>query len=472
MDMMDDSYRTYFDRMPCYLTVQDRDFRILHANERFRNDFGDIEGRHCYQVYKHRSEKCEVCPVERAFWDGQCHRSEERVRCLDGKEVSVLVEATPIRDQQGQITSVMEMSTDITYIKRLEDQLRHSQQRYRRLFEEVPCYISIQDPDLRIIEMNRAFREDFGDSLGCRCYEVYKHRNEPCLACPVQDTFEDGKPHSREEVVTSVHGKQMNVLVTTSPIRDAEGNIVSVIEMSANITEVRELESHLTSLGLLIGSVSHALKGLLNGLAGGMYLVDTGFTKDKPDRVEQGWEIVQRNVGRIRAMVSDILYYAKDREPIWETVSAVELADEVCGLIHSRAEEHGVTLTCEMDPATGDIEVDPQAVRSLLVNLLENSLDACRLDDKKNEHTVTFRLRGFPNHVQYEVQDTGIGMDRETREKAFSLFFSSKGTEGTGLGLFVANRIARAHGGTIELESQVGVGTKFVVRLSRKRPPQ
>ncbi len=472
---MGDPFQQYFDRLPCYLTVQDRDFRILHANERFLKDFGDVDGRFCYQVYKHRSEKCEVCPVEQTFWDGQCHRREERVRSLDGRDVSVLVETTPIYDEDGKITSVIEMSTDVTHIKRLEEQLRQSQHRYQLLFEEVPCYISIQGPDLRMIEMNRAFQEDFGSSLGalgCKCFEVYKHRTEECVPCPVRETLEDGQIHTREEVVTSLQGEQMNVLVTTAPIRDDDGKIVSVMEMSTNITAVRELESHLTSLGLLIGSVSHALKGLLNGLAGGMYLVETGFSKDKPDRVHQGWEIVKRNVDRIKGMVSDILYYAKDREPLWETVSAVELADEVCGLVRSRAEEHKVDLVCETDQSTGDFEADPRAVRSLLVNLLENSVDACRLDNKKDEHKVTLRAKGLPDHVQFEVQDNGIGMDQETREKVFSLFFSSKGTEGTGLGLFVANRIARAHDGSIELESEVGVGTKFVVELRRNRPPQ
>ena len=472
---MDDCFRQYFDRLPCYLTVQDRDFRILHANERFVKDFGSTEGRLCYQVYKQRSEKCEVCPVERTFWDGECHRREEHVKCLDGREVSVLVETTPIVDAEGKITSVVEMSTDVTHIKRLEEQLRQSQQRYRTLFEEVPCYISIQDCDLNMVEMNRAFREAFGSPLGClgcKCYEVYKHRTEECLPCPVRDTLADGQSHTREEVVTSLQGNQRNVLVTTAPIRDGRGEIVSVMEMSADITEVRQLESHLTSLGLLIGSVSHALKGLLNGLNGGMYLVETGFSKDKPDRVRKGWEIVQRNVDRIRGMVSDILYYAKDREPLWETVSAIELAEEVCGLVQNRAAEYGVKLGFELDRDAGDFEADPRAVRSLLVNLLENSLDACRLDNKKPQHEVQLWLSGLPDHVEFRVSDNGIGMDRETQEKAFSLFFSSKGTEGTGLGLFIANRIARAHAGAIALESQPGVGTQFTVRLSRRRPPE
>ncbi len=423
----------------------------------------------CYQVYKRRSERCEVCPVARAFHDGNSHRSEERVTSLEGKEVSVLVEATPIRDQSGEIVAVMEMSTDITEIKGLERQLRRSQRHYHLMFDEVPCYISIQDPELNIVECNRAFQEDFGSALGRKCFEAYKHRTEPCVPCPVQAAFEDGELHTREEVVTSLDGKRQNVLVTAAPMRDGQGRITGVMEMSANITEVRELESRLTSLGLLIGSVSHGLKGMLNGLAGGMYLVDTGFKRSDQDRIHKGWATVQRNVARIQSMVSDILYYAKDRVPAWEPLSAVEVAEDVCGLTLSRAQDQKVQLTTALDADAGEFEADAQAVRSLLVNLIENSLDACRLDPNKHEHQVTVRLVGFPDHVQYEVEDNGIGMDQETQDKAFTLFFSSKGT-GTGLGLFISDRIARAHGGDIELKSEPGFGTRFVVKLPRKRP--
>jgi PAS domain S-box-containing protein len=467
--MEDHPYHHYFDAMPCYLTVQDRDFRIIESNERFRRDFGEPDGRFCFQVYKHRSDKCEACPVEKAFWDGQCHRSEELVRCLDGKEVSVIVEANPIRDENGEITAVMEMSTDITLLKRMQNQIRESRRRYRLLFEDVPCYISIQSPDLRILETNRAFREDFGESLGCYCYRAYKHRTEECIPCPVRETFRDGKVRTREEVAKSPHGDPMNVLVTAAPIHDEDGNIVSVMEMSTNITQIRELESQLTSLGLLIGSVSHGLKGLLNGLAGGMYLVNTGFEKENEGRVHKGWEIVQRNVSRIRSMVSDILYYAKDREPNWEEVSARELAEEVFALVQESADEQKVHISKSIDAGVGSFEGDIPAMRSMLINLLENSIDACRHDAKKDVHQVSFGVRRDSNAVHFEVSDNGIGMDQETREKAFTLFFSSKGSEGTGLGLFISNRIARAHGGRIEVESEVGVGTRFTAILPRSR---
>ncbi|MFC1628464.1 PAS domain-containing protein, partial [Gemmatimonadota bacterium] len=258
-------YFQYFAEMPGYVTVQDRDFRIIDANKRFREDFGDYEGRRCYQVYKRSPDRCEVCPVARTFRDGQRHESQERVLILNGSEVRTIAYTKPIYDDDGTITAVMEVSTDITHIQNLHELLSRSQQRYRLLFDEVPCYISIQDEELNIIEANRAFQETFGSSLGRKCYEVYKHRGEPCAPCPVQETLDDGHSHSREECVTSRDGRRINTLVTSAPLKDVQGNITGVMEMSADITQIRELEDRLTSLGLLIGSVSHGLKGLLNG---------------------------------------------------------------------------------------------------------------------------------------------------------------------------------------------------------------
>jgi signal transduction histidine kinase len=168
-------------------------------------------------------------------------------------------------------------------------------------------------------------------------------------------------------------------------------------------------------------------------------------------------------------MVSDILYYAKDRVPNWETLSAAEVAGDVVGMMESRAQELGVALKLEDLKSAGEFQGDGQAIRALLANLVENSLDACRLHPQCDGHSVVLRLGGDAEKVLFEVADDGIGMDQETREKAFTLFFSSKGT-GTGLGLFISDKIARAHGGEIDLESAPGEGTKFIVSLSREKP--
>ncbi|MFC2085069.1 PAS domain-containing protein [Bacteroidota bacterium] len=464
---MDDIYKKYFESVPSYITIQDKDLHLLDANKMFREEFGEVDGRYCYQVYKNRSEKCEVCPVERTFRDGLPHHSEELVRIRGGKDVWVIVYTAPIRDDNGNVISVMEMSTDITDVKILQNQLKESQKKYRLLFEEVPCFISIQDKDFRIIEANRLHREAFGTSYGNMCYEVYKHRKSKCEPCIIEQTFEDGQIHTHEEVLTSQDKKQMNVMVFTAPIKDENGNIEHVIEMSADITEIRQLQDKLTSVGLLIGSISHGIKGLLNGLDGGIYLVNTGLKKNDRERIDQGWEIASRNIRRIRSLVMDILYYAKDREPQLEKLLVKELIDEVCENVSDRAKRLGIEFKCTFSSHIGEIEADRNAVRSLLINILDNSIDACRIDAKKNKHSIIFDIKGESNYIIFEISDNGIGMDRETREKALSLFFSSKGAGGTGLGLFIANKIAQSHGGKININSVEGEGSKFTIIMPR-----
>ncbi len=467
---MDEQYRQFFKAAPGWLTVQDRDLRIIEANEQFQKDFGEWRNRRCHQVYKSDPEQCEDCPVEKTFWDGQHHSTECRVKTLNGREAVVMVYTSPVLNDAGEVASVVKVSTDITQVNRVTTQVRDSQRRYRQLFNEVPCYISIQDAQLNIVDVNRRFEEDFGRHLGCKCYEIYKHRTEECLVCPVQQTFEDGKVHSSEEVVTGRNGEQLNVIVYTTPIFDSMGMITGVMEMSTDITPIRKLQSQLESIGLLISSVSHGIKGLLNGLDGGMYLVNTGMEKGNEQRLKKGWEMVQRNVDRIRGQVLNILYYAKEREPNYEMTSANDLAQEVFGLMQDKAAELQVTLKSVLkEEEAGEAEMDPQAMRSLLVNLMENSLDACRVDKKKTDHCVTLSVKNHADEVEFIISDNGIGMDRETRDKAFTLFFSSKGAKGTGLGLFIADKIARAHGGRIELASELDKGTRFMIFIPKKR---
>ncbi len=468
--MKDNPYKYYFEWMPAYLTILDRDLRIVEANRLFRRDFGEVEGRRCYQINQHQPERCENCPVELTFRDGKPHGNEEKFINALGSEVSLLVCTTPITNDSGQITHVMKMATDITEIKVLQNQLRDSRERYLKLFEEVPCYISIQDSDLGVVDANRRLREDFGVSPGDKCHQVYMHRAEPCVPCVVKQTFEDGQIHQTEEVMTSQKGDQINVLVYTAPIRNAAGQIKNVVEMSTDITQIRQLQSQLTSLGLVIGSISHGIKGLLTSLDGGMYLVNTGLAKNDRTRFEQGWKMVERNITRIRRMVLDLLYYSKDRKPELETIPARVVADEVCEVVRVKAAELGISFGCDVERNIGDIDADLKAVRSLLINLVENAMDACRVDTKKKDHAVRIKMRGYADYIEYEVEDNGMGMEQETRERAFSLFFSSKKGNGTGLGLFISNKIAQAHGGEIKIESELNKGTRMIVKLPRKPP--
>ncbi len=95
-------------------------------------------------------------------------------------------------------------------------------------------------------------------------------------------------------------------------------------------------------------------------------------------------------------------------------------------------------------------------------------MDACANDVSGEPHKVIFSIRDAQDHVQFSVYDNGIGMDSETKEKIFTLFYSSKGVGGTGLGLFISNEIVRQHGGTIGVNSVLGQGSQFSIRLPKK----
>lgn len=337
-------------------------------------------------------------------------------------------------------------------------------------FEEVPCYVTVQDRDWRILLANRRFRDDFGAppaGAPWRCYEVYKHRDEPCLACPVAATFADGLSHRSEEVATTRAGEHKDVLVVTAPVRNASGGVDLVIEMSTDISETRRLQSQLAGLGMMVGQIAHDVKGVLTGLDGGVYLVTTGMERQDRGRLEQGWAMVRRNVDRIRTLVLDILYYAKERDLEYRLASPIRIVEDLVAGFQPRMRESGVELQADLDPSAIAFEVDVRAVEAMLTNLLHNALDACRADPSGEVHRVRLAVRAEEHDVVFEVADNGVGMDRETRERAFTPFFSSKGGKGTGLGLYIAHRIATQHGGRIDLSSRLGDGTTFTVLLPK-----
>ena len=469
MNSLDLTFERIFNSSPCLFTVQNRDLIILEANDCFTTIFGPSKGKSCYSIYKNRQTKCPDCPVEQTFKTGLTTVSEQVVAFPDGTRMPFVFYTSPIYGDNKEVIAVAEMAVDISPVKKLEKKLEESRGRFRLLFEEVPCYISVQDRNLRIIQSNRKFREDFGGENKIYCYEAYKHRKEPCLNCPVAQTFNDGKSHQSEEILTSKRGDQINTLVSTAPIRNSKGEIEYVMEMSANITQIRNLQGQLTNLGLLVGSISHGIKGLLTGLDGGMYLMNTGINKNKSQRIEEGWGMIRRNVDHIRSIVLDLLYVAKEREPELELIDLAYLAHNSARILQKRAEDLQIDFKVEIDSGIGEFNVDSKALSASLINLLENAFDACRVDRSKTEHQVRFQISTDGDNAIFKVEDNGVGMDRETREKIFSLFFSSKGSEGTGLGLFVANKVIEKHKGIIEVESTPGKGSCFTIRIPKNR---
>jgi len=456
---------TYFNEMPCFVSIHNPKLKIIAVNQLYRERLGDKVGRNSWEVYGETAGTRSQCPAAETFKTGKGQRTKANIKYADDQEAPVIVHTAPIRNQSNEVELVVEISADITEVNRLQEELRQTQQRYQQLFDEVPCYISLQDRQFRLLATNRQFNDDFVGELGAYCYEVYKHRDEPCPNCPVAKTFEDGRSHQSEMVVTPKSGEQRNVLIWTAAIRDADGEIARVMEMSTDITQIRELQDHLSSLGLKIGSISHGIKSLLAGIDGGVYLVETGLDQDDPVRVQEGWDAVKTIVRRIRKLVLNILFFAKEREFKPEATDVLNFAYDVAAGVESKVKAAGVELDCDFGSDPREVQMDAGVVRLALINILENALDACIEDTAKKSHRIGFSVKPQGKHIVFEISDNGTGMDRETRESLFTLFFSSKGNKGTGLGLFIANKIIAQHGGKINVESKLNQGSSFRITI-------
>jgi len=271
--------------------------------------------------------------------------------------------------------------------------------------------------------------------------------------------------------------KPINVNILDVALKKVREKIVSrrlLREYTENleklVREKSELQSHLSSLGLMIGSVSHGIKGLLTGLDGGMYQVESGFSKANEEQIKEGWNIVKLMVDRIRKMVLDILYYAKERNLNWENVDILSFAGEVAMVVERKISSGNIEFIRDFDASAGKFEIDSGCIHSALINILENAVDACMRDKSKEKHRIIFKVIPDEKNINFEVSDNGTGMDMETREKLFTLFFSTKGTKGTGLGLFISNKIIQQHGGYIKVSSLPGQGSKFTISIPKTTP--
>jgi len=458
-------YKMLFEEVPCYLTVVSRDYRLVRLNTSFKNLFGDLCGQQCFVAYKGLDARCARCPVEKTFSDGATHQSEEMWN-VNGQKIYVMVKTSPIFDDAGSVSEVMEMAVDVTRMKRLQMELEKKQAEFKYLYENVPCYLTVVDRDFNIVQTNKLFERDFGgQNLGEKCFRIYKGTDSRCDNCPVEKTFLDGETHTSEEVWRR-NGQDTHIIVYTAPVYDDQGTIKAVMEMSTNITEVKRLQGELLILGETIAGMSHTIKNILTGLQGGVYVVDSGIKRGNEERVRLGWEMVRNNVGKVSDLVKGILYASKERQPEYRECDPGDILAEVCDLYHSRAASDGIEIVREFTPQMEKCLLDPAGIHSVLSNLISNAVEACRnIDSSERPRRIVVRAHIFDESLFMTVSDTGPGMPQEVRNKLFNKFYSTKGARGTGLGLVITRKVVEEHHGRIIVESEPDMGTTFTIEI-------
>lgn len=217
---------------------------------------------------------------------------------------------------------------------------------------------------------------------------------------------------------------------------------------------------HLAEIGRLAASLAHEIKNPLAGISGAIQIMRDTMPQEDPHRgvvSEILWQIK-----RLDATVKDLLHYAR---PLPPRIAAFFLDETVSHVLDYMREEpalRNVPITFESSEKNFEVCADQAQIEQLLNNLLLNAAHAC-----EDGGSIRIFVDADEKKVELRVKDDGIGMSDQVRRKAFEPLFTTK-AKGTGLGLPICRRIAQEHGGSILLESALGIGTTVTVRWPRR----
>jgi histidine kinase len=469
-------YQRLFEEVPCYITVQDADFKLLAHNKRFTTDFGPSLGQYCYRAYKGRDTRCPNCAVAKTFHDGRAHSAEEKVVGADGKARYFLNLTTPITDKKGDIVAVMEMATDITDVLRLEEELKRSEEKYRLFFNNDPNPIFVFDAEsLEILDANERAAAEYqrqpGELTG-RSFLSLTHEGDRKRVQEFIAEMESFLPNVRQ-----VRGDGETFFVNLRASYGEHLGRRAVIATTSDITERLQTEQQLiqaakmATLGEMSAGVAHELNQPLSVIGtGSNYLkkcVERGQNID-PEALLQVARELNEQVERARRIIAHLREFGRKHEVRAESVSLNEPITGVLGLLGQQLTVHNIQVRTELEADLPPVLGDINRLEQVFINLIMNARDAIEQRREQQggpEGLIVIKTFSEDGRVVATICDNGTGIPPADQDRIFQPFFTSKEVgKGTGLGLSISYGIVRDFGGSISVDSEPGRGATF--RLS------
>ncbi|MDA8160875.1 MAG: PAS domain-containing protein [Desulfobacteraceae bacterium] len=419
------------------------------------------------------------CPLNRYL--GVPLLEEGRVVAIAG----VGNKADPYDDgDERQLTLFLGRTLDILRQKRMEREVLTAKRHWELTFDAIDEMVTIHDPQMRIIQANRAAGTAIGVApealTGKYCYQVFAGREDNCPGCPKLLAQRDLTPHSATVRNQSL-GKDFEVSVF--PIVE-QGKMVGFVHTARDVTHKLKLEAQLRqaqkmeAIGVLAGGIAHDFNNILMPILGYAEMAQERLPQDDP-LFNELTEIVQA-ANRAKDLVKQILTFtrqnAQERER-WPLEPHLVIKEALKLLRASLPAT--IDIQQSIDPGCGSILADPTQIHQIVMNLCVNAYHAMR---HKTDGVLGVRLERIAiaagdslavlgeltpdNYVRLAISDTGHGMDQATMERIFEPYFTTKPQgEGTGMGLSMVMGIVKGYGGHISVYSEPGAGTVFHVYL-------
>ena len=471
-------YQNLFERVPCIITVQDRDYKLIRYNKEFYEKFKPEAGDTCYAAYKGRKEKCVICPVERTFEDGLSHFSEERGVNKDGTPTHWIVNTSPIKDENGEIVAAMEMSLDVTQTKILEEELEKSEKKYYAIFDNIPNPVFVLDMDtLKILDCNTSVEG------------VYGYTKEEMIDRSFLELFRKEEQDHYQELIktTSVinqvrhlnkNGGSLFVNIRVSP-SEYPGEKV-YLATTSDITQRLQTEqqliqaSKMATLGEMATGVAHELNQPLSVIkTASQFFMKKIRKKEKieDDILFSMTEEIDAYVDRAAKIINHMRQFGRKSDITLEKVQVNAVLKKALEILGQQLKVRGIDVIWDLEDDLPLIMADFDRLEQVFINLLINARDA--IDERwqsqphqKGDKKIRLKTKSGPREIAVEISDTGAGIPDSILERIFEPFFTTKKVgQGTGLGLSISYGIIKDCKGRIQAVARKDGGAGFIIKF-------
>ncbi len=403
----------------------------------------------------------------------------------NGASVPVSVNARVMTDDEGRFAGIEGVLRDISERKRVEDRLRESEERYRRLYEDNPVMYFTVDASGQVLSVNRFGAEQLGytasELIGQSVMQVVfpadrdsvRAQLERCVA-HLNETFHWEFRKVRRD------GSVFWVKETARAVQSSDGRPVALI-VCEDITARKRAEeaahqhatelahvARLSTMGEMAAGLAHEinqpLAAIVNYTRGAQRRLRAG-TMQTPALLAALEEISALGL-RAGGIIRRMRDFVRKQTPIYEWIDLNTLVRDIGSLTEPEARQHAVIITYDLAPDVPPVRADRIQIEQVVLNLMRNAIEAMeRTDVGEKALTVTTRAPAV-NAVEVAISDTGVGLTPEQLEGAFEPFFTTK-PHGLGLGLGISRSIVEAHGGRLWATAAVPHGTTFRFRLER-----
>lgn len=496
LQQSEESYRTILQAAPYSITISRiGDGRYLEVNDAFTQRTGytreEAVGRTSadLKIYKDPDDFMRLRKIVRDH--GKVDNLEIQFRTKDGTLTNTLASARPIR-YRGE-NCFLFISTNIDTLKKTQRALEESEARFRAIFETAADPIFLTDTQSgRFIDVNQAACRHLGYDREELLTLSLKDIHDPSSPHPLSDPLEKPsmdapfffetihvlKDGSKAIVEVSsrlmVHqGRQTLLCIirdvtkrkeTETQLKRYQQKLEQMVAERTQALEAAQAElvkrEKLAVLGQLTATVSHELRNPLGVIRSSNFYLQHRI-KDKDEKIDKHFNRIEDQVATCDAIVADLLEYTRGRHAAIVKEDPTPWLKQV---VEQVQEQEDIEISLQLGEKLLPVPHDQEKMRRVIINLLLNAVYAVKTrSENNNRHyqpRVQLKADRQAEHLVFEVTDNGIGMDEETRRRAFEPLFTTR-ARGTGIGLANVKKIIDEHGGTIDLESRPGEGTRI-----------